>query len=74
MIGDKDTVWTCRVANSLVGHSSEHCLQAFAITIIVVIHVLEGGGDAHLIRRNRHSRIEEIEVRELAIYAVVRDV
>lgn len=63
MIRNEAAVWPGGMAEALVHHSAQHGLQSRTVSIIVGIHLLEGGTHVHLLPRNRHGSIEEIKIR-----------
>ena len=61
------------MAQSLADHTSQHRLQSFAIAIRMFPHALKYNTDTHLATSYGSSRVEKIQVGQLAVDAIVDD-
>lgn len=74
MVRDEAAVRTCRIPNSLVEHTSKHRFESVRVASFVVFHVLDGRLDAHLTSSNIDNGVDEVEIGQLPVCAVVDDV
>ncbi|OSS46628.1 hypothetical protein B5807_08353 [Epicoccum nigrum] len=74
VVGDEGAVRPRCVAQPLAHHPPQHGAQALLVRVPVVEHALDGNANAHLARRDLHGRVEQVEVGQLAVDAVVLDV
>ena len=59
------------MAEALADHASQHGLQSLLVAIFVVPHALEGNSDAHLPTGYGDSGIEQVQVGQLPIDAII---
>lgn len=59
------------VTESLVHHPTQHCPEPVCVLVVMLPHLLESGTDAHPARCDADGGVNEIEVGELAVDAVV---
>lgn len=71
VIWDERGVCTRCVAESLVHHPAQHRTQPVRVFVVVLPHLLECGVDPHLAGSNADGGVDEVEVGELAVDAVV---
>lgn len=74
MVRNEGAVGTRSVPNTLTDHTTEHGLESFFIAVLVVPHALNCATDAHLATCNLDSGIEQVQVGQLAIDAVIQNV
>lgn len=76
MVRDEAAVGARGVAQALLEHAAEHGLEAglVLVTALEVPHLLEANGDTHLALGDVADGVDEIEVGELAVDAVVGNV
>lgn len=71
MVRDEAAVSACSVPKTLVQHAAEHCPEAVRILVCMLLHLLYRGGHAHLTTGNVDNGIDEIQVGQLAVGAVI---
>ena len=59
------------MTKSLVQHASKHGLQSVSVAVGMMPHLLQCRTDTHLPTCDRDYSIQEIQIRELAINAIV---
>ena len=74
VVRDEGAVGARGVAEPLAQHPAQHRLEALLVRVVVVPHALQRAADAHLAACDGDGCVEEIEVGELAVHAVVHDV
>ena len=74
MVGDEAGVRTRSGSETLMGHAAQHCLQPFSIAVMVAPHSLKHHSNPHLSTGDGNSSIQEIQVWQLPIDAIVEDV
>lgn len=73
MIRHEAAVRPGRIPKALLDHSPEDRLQAHAVAVVVIPHLLQVSPDAHLAAGDGNGSIEEVEIGQLAIHTVVGD-
>jgi hypothetical protein len=74
MVRNKAAVGASGISKALIQHTTEHCLKSILIAIGMASHLLHGGFNTHLASRNVDNRIDEIEIGQLSIRAIVNNV
>lgn len=62
------------VAEALLGHTAQDCIQTRLVAVVVAPHLLQIGANAHLSTCDGHRGIEEIKVGQLSIDTVIDNV
>ena len=74
MIGHEDAMGPAGDAEALPQHAAQHGGQAGIVAVVVLPHALQAGADAELAAGDADGGVEEVEVWELPVHAVVGDV
>ena len=74
VVRDERAVRPRRVAQPLAHHAPQHRAQPLLVRVPMVEHALDRDPNAHLARGDLHGRVEQVEVGQLAVDAVVLDV
>jgi hypothetical protein len=74
VVRDEAAMGSTRQAEALLQHSAQHGAQAVLVPIIMAPHLLQGNTHAHLTPGNIHDRVDQVQVRQLAVDSVVHDV
>lgn len=74
MVGNKAAVRTSGVSQPLLHHPAGDGSQTVHVASVVVAHVLDECVNSHLIAGDVRNGVDQVEVRQLAIYAIVNDV
>ena len=74
MEGKEAAMWPRGLSKSLPNHATPNCLQSRAVAIVVLPHALQKCADPMLARRDGDGGVEQIQVRQLAIDAIIDDV